>query len=68
MRLAGSSPPVLAEVHLTSGSPVPVAVGHPEIAVTSLRGDVKVDDEALASGQLAVLRPDTATTLDGVVR
>lgn len=63
--VAGSSPLVLADVHLTPGSPVPVAVDHPEVAVISLRGDIEVNGEGLAAGQLALLRPDARVTLDG---
>jgi redox-sensitive bicupin YhaK (pirin superfamily) len=63
--VTGSSPLVLAEISLDDTSPFPLATGHRELAVLALRGDVRVNDEAVAPGQLAVLRTDLATTLTG---
>ncbi len=63
--VTGSSPLLLAEVALEAGSPVPVATDAPEIAVLSLGGDVRINDEALLSGRLAVLRPGSRVTLTG---
>ncbi len=61
----GSSPLVLAEVDVRPGSPVPIEVGHSEVAVISLGGDLAVDDEAVAAGQLAVLRSAATPVLSG---
>lgn len=63
--VTGSSPLILAEVTLDPESPVPIASKLPELAVISLTGDVRVNDESLTSGQLAVLRPERATGLSG---
>lgn len=60
-----SSPLVLAEVRLEAGSPVPVASKLPELAVMALTGDVRVNDEPIAPGQLAVLRSGAAAGLSG---
>ncbi len=63
--VAGSSPLILAQITLNPGSPVPIASKLPELAVIALAGDVRVNDETITSGQLAVLRPETATRLSG---
>lgn len=63
--VTGSSPLILAEVALDADSPVPIESNHPELAVIALSGDVRVNDEVVASGQLAVLRPEAASTLSG---
>ena len=63
--VSGSSPLILAEVTLHPDSPVPIASELPELAVIALTGDVRVNDESITSGQLAVLHRDTATTLSG---
>lgn len=63
--VAGSSPLVLAEIALDEGASVPIASDLPELAVLALSGDVRVNDEAITSGQLAVLRSGAATTLSG---
>lgn len=63
--VVGSSPLVLADLALDDASPVPVDTGHPEVAVVVLDGSVRVNDEALVNGQMAVLRDDVASTLRG---
>ncbi len=63
--VTGSSPLVLAEITLDRDAPFPIATDHPELAVIALRGDVRVNDETVAAGQLAVLRTDVATELTG---
>lgn len=63
--IAGSSPLLLAEVTLEAAAPFPIATDHAELAVIALDGDVRVNDEVIATGQLAVLRTDVATTLTG---
>lgn len=63
--VAGSSPLILAEITLDPGSPMPIASKLPELAVIALTGDLRVNDETIAAGQLAVLRPEAATTLSG---
>ncbi len=63
--VSGSSPLILAEVTVEPGSPVPIASKLPELAVIALSGDVRVNDETITPGQLAVLRTDTAATLSG---
>jgi redox-sensitive bicupin YhaK (pirin superfamily) len=63
--VTGSSPLILAEIALAPGSPIPIASKLPELAVIALTGDVRVNDETITSGQLAVLRPETATRLSG---
>ncbi len=63
--VVGSSPLVLADLTLDDSSPVPVDTGHPEVAVVVLDGSVRVNDEALVNGQMAVLRDDVASTLRG---
>ncbi len=63
--VTGSSPLLLAQVMLDADSPVPLASTLPELAVLALAGDVRVNDESVATGQLAVLAPGRATTLSG---
>ena len=63
--VSGSSPLVLAEVRLESDAPVPLATGHPEVAVISLVGDVRVNDASIPSGQLVKLHHDTDASLAG---
>lgn len=63
--VTGSSPLVLAEIELDAGSPVPIVSDLRELAVLSLVGEVRVNDEPVALGQLAVLRPEIAATLSG---
>lgn len=63
--ITASSPLVLAEITLNDESPFPIATDHPEIAVIALGGDVRVNNEVIAPGQLAVLQADTATSLSG---
>lgn len=63
--VTGSSPLILAEVTLDPGSPIPIASKLSELAVIALTGHVRVNDETIASGQLAVLRPATPTRLSG---
>lgn len=63
--VSGSSPLILAEVSLDPDSPVPIASKLPELAVIALSADVRVNDETIEAGQLAVLRSDVATTLSG---
>jgi redox-sensitive bicupin YhaK (pirin superfamily) len=63
--VTGSSPLILAEITLDPGSPIPIASELPELAVIALTGDVRVNDETITTGQLAVLRVGTATTLSG---
>lgn len=59
--VTGSSPLIFAELTLDPASPVTLAPEHPELAVIALTGDVRINDEALATGQLAVLTPHAAT-------
>ena len=63
--VTGSSPLVLAEISLNPTAPFPIATDHSELAVIALDGDVRANDEAISSGQLALLRTDVATTLTG---
>lgn len=63
--VTGSSPLVLAEITLDPGSPVPIASKLPELAVIALADDVRVNDETVTSGQIAVLRSQTSATLSG---
>ncbi len=63
--VSGSSPLILAEISLDADSPVPIASKLPELAVIALTGDVRVNDETITAGQLAVLHSETATTLSG---
>ena len=63
--IPGSSPLVLAEVRVAHGSPVPIEVGHPELAVLALDGQVRVDDHDLDAGQLVVLRSGAPAQLGG---
>lgn len=63
--IGGSSPLVLAEIALEVDSPFPVATNHSELAIIALEGDVRVNDEIVTPGQLAVLRTDVATNLTG---
>ena len=63
--VVGSSPLVLAEISLDAASPIPIASKLPELAVIALAGDIRINDEAVTAGQLAVLRSETAATLSG---
>lgn len=63
--VTGSSPLILAEITLDADSPVPIEAKLPELAVIALSGDVRINDELVEAGQLAVLRPDTSATLRG---
>jgi redox-sensitive bicupin YhaK (pirin superfamily) len=63
--VAGSSPLILAEITLDPASPVPLTTALAEVGVIALSGDVRVNDETIAPGQLAVLRTDRSTTLGG---
>ena len=56
---------MLAEISLVADAPVPIATDHQELAVIALTDDVRVNDETIVSGRLAVLRTDVATTLSG---
>ncbi len=63
--VVASSPLILAEITLHPDSPIPIASKLPELAVIALTGDIRVNDETVTSGQLAVLRTQTATKLSG---
>lgn len=63
--VTGSSPLILAELSLDPASPIPIASKLPELAVIALTGDVRVNDEAITSGQLAVLRSKAPARLSG---
>lgn len=63
--VSGSSPLLLAEIALDPASPVPIASELPELAVVALDGEVRINDELIESGQLAVLRPKSAAILSG---
>ncbi len=63
--VTGSSPLILAEVALDGDSPVPIESSLPELGVIALAGDVRVNDETLTPGQLAVLHSAAAATLSG---
>ena len=63
--VSGSSPLVLAEVVLSSGSPVPLPADHRQLAVIVLDGDVHVGHDRVEQGQLAVLHEGAGTTLGG---
>ncbi len=63
--MSGSSPLILAEVALDSASPVPIASKLPELGVIALTGDVRINDERVTAGQLAVLSAGIAATLSG---
>ncbi len=60
--VTASSPLLLAEIALHPESRVPVSSQLPELAVLSLSGDVRVNGERLASGQLAVLERPSLTS------
>ena len=60
-----SSPLLLAEVRLHSESPVPIVCPLPELAVLCLSGDVRINGERLASGQMVVLRRGIRSSLNG---
>lgn len=62
--IRGSSPLVMAEVGL-DGTPVDVPPDHPERAVVSLAGDVRIDDRVITNGSLAVLDRDVRARLGG---
>ncbi|MEO5723742.1 MAG: pirin family protein [Ilumatobacteraceae bacterium] len=63
--VTGSSPLILAEVALDGDSPVPIKSKLPELGVIALSGDLRVNDQTIASGQLAVIRADASATLSG---
>lgn len=63
--VAASSPLVLAEIALDDDSPVPIVSDLAEIAVLALDGTVRVNDDTVPPGQLAVLRSDVAATVTG---
>ena len=54
--VTGSSPLLLAEISFDPDSPVPLASELPELAVIALTGDVRVNDETVATVQLAARR------------
>lgn len=60
-----SSPLVLAEVTLEPSSPVPIETNLPELAVIALTGDLRINDEPVTSGQIAILRSAAAATVSG---
>jgi len=61
----GSSPLVLAEIDLDPSSPVPLAADHAELAVIAAVGDVRIADETLTDGRLAVVTPGSQPALTG---
>ncbi len=61
----GSSPLILAEIRLEAESPVPIDSKLPELAVIALDGDVRVNDETITPGQIAVLTRHAAARLSG---
>lgn len=63
--VTGSSPLVLAEIALEADSPVPIETKLPELAVIPLSGDLRINDETVTSGQIAVLSSHTAATVSG---
>ncbi|MDH3306765.1 MAG: pirin family protein [Acidimicrobiia bacterium] len=63
--VSGSSPLVLAEIRLDTESPLPIATDHRELAVLALSGDIRINDETVAVGRLAVLQTGLAATLSG---
>ena len=63
--VTGSSPLILAEVTLDASSPLPMGSDLTERSVLALEGDVWVNDERIASGQLVVLRSGATVTLSG---
>lgn len=63
--VSGSSPMVLAEVSLDADSPFPIATDHRELAVLALSVDVRVNNQAVDAGRLAVLRSGARVTLSG---
>ncbi len=62
--VAGSSPLVLADISL-DGSTLAVPAEHPERAVLSLNGDLRVGGSELKEGSLAVLEPGTTAEISG---
>ncbi|MCB1026757.1 MAG: pirin family protein [Microthrixaceae bacterium] len=63
--VTGSSPLVLAELTLDPGGAVPVEVDLPELAVIALKGDLRINEEPVKAGQIAVLSPNTKANLVG---
>ncbi|MCZ7537121.1 MAG: pirin family protein [Acidimicrobiia bacterium] len=63
--VVGSSPLILAQVELHDRDPVPIASELPELGVIALTGDLRVNDDTVTSGQLAVLETSAAATLGG---
>lgn len=63
--IEGSSPLVLAELRLADGADVIVDATHPERAVLAVDGDVRIDDQTLAAGRLAVLHPGENVRVGG---
>lgn len=63
--VAASSPLLLAELSLAPDSPVPLDSGLPELAVIALTSDIRINDETVRTGQIAVLTPGAAATLSG---
>ncbi|MFT4659628.1 MAG: redox-sensitive bicupin YhaK (pirin superfamily) [Ilumatobacter sp.] len=61
----GSSPLVLAELHLAADSPVPIDVGHSEVAIIAFDNGITLGHDELTAGQLAVLRTDRDLILQG---
>ena len=62
--ITGSSPLVMAQVDLGE-TPVEVPAEHPERAVLSLSGDVRIDGHSIDGGSLAVLDRNTRVRLSG---
>lgn len=63
--VTGSSPLTLAELTLEEDSPVPIETDHPEIGVIALTGDLRINDEMVTSGQIAVLSRDAVASVSG---
>ncbi len=61
----GSSPLVLAEITLHPESSVPIVSALPERAVIALDGPVRINDETVTPGQIAVLARGAAARLSG---
>jgi len=68
--LYGASSPVptvhetiFADVHLKSGSTLPLDAEHEERAVYVINGEVEISDDRFAAGQLLVFKPGDAVTI-----